>query len=118
MLIALAIFLASIFGGAEALQDLIKDAVDDPGRRDEAVEVVERIAELEVQLEQQIADTARALELVHGQYDVTREDYLEVLAPLGETRRRLSTELPAVRGELREILTRREWRKIFPAEDE
>ena len=118
MLIALAIFLAAMFGGAEALQDLIEEAVDDRGRREEAVEVVERIAELEDELAQQIEGTASALELTHAQYDATREDYLEVLASLSETRSRLSIELPAVRTELREILTKHEWRKVFPPEDE
>jgi len=115
MLIALFLFLRSIFGGADVLEARIEDAVADPDRRKSAIEVVDRVAVVEDALAEQTQATSEALRRLHLRHDATRQDYLDVLQPLEEARREAARGLLAARADLRRILTRSEWRDVFPA---
>jgi len=116
MLIAIFIFVASLFGGTDALLERIEGSVSDPDRQASALEVIERVARLEDQLAKQIAITSEALREVHGNYGATREDYLAALKPLEDARRQVGEQLLAARTELKGLVTRDEWREVFPVD--
>ena len=114
MLIALFLFLRSLFGGADMLETRVEDAVADPARRNGALEVVERIETIQDELAAEVEAASAALRRVHERHDATRADYLAVLEPLQAARRDAARALLGARADLRGILTRQEWREVFP----
>lgn len=118
MLIALLIFLGTFLGGSTTLESRVSDAIGDEARQKAALAVVERMTKIQADLAQQLNSSAEELRRVHEQVGMTREDYLEALAPIEKIRRETTQGLFAARAELREILTAEEWSEVFPGLDD
>lgn len=118
MLIAIGIFLFTLFGGVSGVHERIEDHVQDATRREAALEVLAGIEELQADLNEQITETSRAFRVVHRNYEATREDYIAAVEPLRETRVDVGTRLRQSWLDMREILTDEEWTAVFPRREE
>jgi len=118
MLIGLYIFIRSIFGGADTLALKIEDTIADEARRAEAVLIVERIAQIETGLAEQVQATSEELRQVHQRHDATRGDYIDALHPLEDLRQDAALGLLEARAGLREILSAEEWSAVFSATED
>ncbi|MFT7486007.1 MAG: hypothetical protein ACI9F9_001860 [Candidatus Paceibacteria bacterium] len=114
MLIAIAIYLFSMFGGTAKLSERVEEVVADPARCEAALEVLDRIADVEAAVGKQLEESSAALRIVHMDYEASREDYLAVLGPMQEARQDARVNLEQAWGDLRLILTAQEWVEVFP----
>lgn len=114
MLIALSIFLFTLFGGTAEIRDRLEDTVSDPVRLEAALELLGGIEDLQAIAVAQIEETSAAFRVVHDDYNATREDYLAALAPLQKTRMDVATRLHQGWTKMHQILTDEEWVEVFP----
>ncbi|MEO0650600.1 MAG: hypothetical protein AAFZ65_07980 [Planctomycetota bacterium] len=116
MLIALFLFIATLFGGAERIAERLDDLIDDEGRRAAATAAVERLTATEEAFLSSLDLSVEAFSAVHRDHRATAADYNDVFEPFDAEWRAAMAELIDARTELRGLLDEAEWAALFASE--
>jgi hypothetical protein len=98
------------------LREAVSSNIDDPGRRAQTLQVVDRIKALHVRFSKETADYIDAFRRLNTDYDATRPAFDELFAHYEAQRTKARNEALDLHYELAARATEGEWKAIGKAE--